>query len=728
MANRKAERQEKGPSEDSGGALTMFDICALRNCPAGAGSFYIWKWITARYFKGELPAPPHSPVNCLALASRVSAPWPLMLSSIEMNIPLQVQPQHTRSGISPACSPAHSPKTSPRRSLTIDDNEYPYAYDFPQYTYVPSPASSVSPLPSTNPIPVPPAFSHKSPARHSGSQQSNNTQGQSHSRSRDTMATAATAAPTHPPSSARFVHSSYPSLNTSVYPSSSTTTPNSSSPNRARGPSFASTTSYASSSTASSSSSAAPATPPRANHMNSPTVVTSPTRTFRPYWERERVADEDSCRLDEAAEHGLPHAVDDEEDSSDDEVIYGFDERRNSTASADFTRYISCISPSPLSNASRKPRSVRRSPFADDNPASPYTHVYLDDDLPHPYGSLSVTARAASPAAVASRRLSGSGSIKRRSVGTDSPRSVARSVSLSHSNSYRRSSPHRAHSPIINVSGSSSRPHSPSPMAPSLVLYSHSSSNSQNTHSHANLNEPVNSHLHSHSPSLDLPDQSIELDSSPLRTALLLNPEPDLTITRTSTLEQQLQHQEAAERRLSAGGVGRTHTNGTSDLGLGGLGLGSGFGLVGGINAALQRRRADWREFNEGDDDDAPTNAFGRGALNLHLDADEEVDVGGVDLSSPRPSFSHPHPYGRVSSSVVRSRVGADEEREEVSKEEECREKEGNESNGAEERREEGDEVPTCSAFRWSVRARWAALKLKVRLSAFRARKRVGLA
>ncbi|KAL5489720.1 hypothetical protein ACEPAI_4552 [Sanghuangporus weigelae] len=750
---------------------------------------------------------------------------------------------------------SHSPSSTKRRSLSIDD-DIPFAYDFPQYTYLPSP-SPVAPLsaPSidalasstrgtlaaasagTSPSP--------SPSRNRGRSQDRDPRSGSSSRDAQPLCSPSPAAP--PPTSGRFFHNSNSSSSTApiYYPSSSMPTSNPCA-NRARGPSFASTTSHtsastATSSTSSASSSGAPATPPRTSHPLA--YVSSPTtsRVLRPYWERSHplgAGDDDECRLDEEAEDQLrerekelrrdgspviaDHDEEEVEDSTDEE--YEYDARRNSSASGDLSKYTNYLSPASASTIIRKshlqsgrPRSIRRSPFADDDPAQPYnySHVYLDDDVPP------VTARRFSGSA------SGSGSVAtataRRRKMTDSPRSVARSASLSHGQG--RASPRRVNSPIMmnSLSGfGSSQSHG----SPALSVHSHLQSAAHSpAHSSSplNLNSPSPAYTGlplrdtSHTPALSLPEPSPEVDASPLRTALLLNPDPDLALART--------HSGQSERRFSGG-------RGSSGSGLGsgstsGLGYGGGLGLhgmgsgAGALNAALARRRAEWTAF-EGDEysvsgydarsrlqeplaeeveeEDAVAvdlasrrssrygfgygYGYGYGGSNLDVDDDDDGDEedeederrANVDLSSPRPSFSsfsHPHPYARVSSPLAsekrsglsssqpcggisytyaygfrgeRERAHSDSRDEDLISERpssshlstrisavgntkpksNANDKEKVEGS-AEHGGEADDLLPTCFAFKWSLRARWAALKLRVRLSAFRARRRVGL-
>ncbi|KAL5511059.1 hypothetical protein ACEPAH_4274 [Sanghuangporus vaninii] len=773
-------------------------------------------------------------------------------------------------------SPSHSPSSAKRRSLSIDD-DIPFAYDFPHYTYIPSP----SPITQSNDaLSSPLASSSTSTAsKHvskstldTGASQSRN-RGRSHDRDplsgsptqeAQPICSPSPAAP--PPASARFFYTGNSSSTAPIYASAFTSN---ACANRARGPSFASTTSYtsastATSSTSSASSSGAPATPPRTSHPLA--YVSSPTtsRVLRPYWERSHplgAGDEDECRLDEEAEDQLrerekelrmggppviaDHDEDEVDDSTDEE--YEYDVRRNSSASADLSKYTNYLSPASASTIIRKPhlqsgrpRSIRRSPFADDDPAQPYnySHIYLDDDVPP------VTTRRFSGSAA------GSGSITtataRRRKMTDSPRSIARSASLSHGQG--RASPRRVNSPIMmsSLSGASSRPQSPA-----LSVHSHLQSSAAHSPAHSNTplnaNSPsspahtglpfvcfgFNSQFYSqmiaaglplrdtsHTPSLSLPEPSPEVDASPLRTALLLNPNPDLALART--------HSGQSERRFSGG---RGSGSGSVLGGGSGLGYGGGLGLhgmgggAGSLNAALARRRAEWTAF-EGDEysvsgydarssrpqkplaeeeEDAVNLAsrrssrygfgygygYGYGGSNLDIDDDdggdedeeEEESRANVDLSSPRPSFSstsRPHPYARISSPLTsekRSGVGdgrhsssqpcggisytyaygfrgsrsrSDSRDEDLISERpsssqlstrisavgisQSKSKSKSSANDNDKEKAEGsaeggggDGVPTCFAFKWSLRAHWAALKLRVRLGAFRARRRVGL-
>ncbi|OCB92032.1 hypothetical protein A7U60_g648 [Sanghuangporus baumii] len=796
-------------------------------------------------------------------------------------------------------SPSNSPSSVKRPSLSIDD-DVPFAYDFPHYTYVPSP-SPVAPLsaPSNDdalsslassstststgtgsdskPVSTLATSSAASPSRNRGRSQDRDLLSGPSSQDAQPICSPSPTAP--PPASARFFHNSSCSSSSSTapiyYPSSSSSAFTSNAcPVRARGPSFASTTSYtsastATSSTSSASSSGAPATPPRTSHPLA--YVSSPTtsRVLRPYWERSHplgAPDEDGCRLDEEAEDQLrerekelrmdgppviaDHDEEEVDDSTDEE--YEYDARRNSSASGDLSKYTNYLSPASASTIIRKPhlqsgrpRSIRRSPFADDDPAQPYnySHVYLDDDVQP------MTARRFSGSASGSGSITTTTATPRRRKMTDSPRSVARSASLSHGQG--RASPRRVNSPMMmnSLSGASSRPQSPA-----LSIHSHLQSAA---HSPAHSSSPLNVNASANSPSpahtglplrdashtphtLGLPEPSPEVDASPLRTALLLNPDPDLSLART--------HSGQSERRFS-GGRGPGSGSGLGGGGGSGLGYGGGLGLhgmgggAGALNASLARRRAEWTAF-EGDEysvsgydarssrpqkplaeeeEDAVNLAsrrssrygfgygYGYGYGGSNLDVDDDDDDGGgdeedeeegrranVDLSSPRPSFSstsRPHPYARVSSPLAsekRSGVGvsvgvsdggrrsssqprggisytyaygfrgersrSDSRDEDLiserpsssqlstrisavgnpksESESESKSKSKSDSNddndkekveGSAKGEGGGDGVPTCFAFKWGLRARWAALKLRVRLGAFRARRRVGL-
>lgn len=588
------------------------------------------------------------------------------------------------------------------------------------YTYVPS--SSPAPTPSLPPVTttytsIPSAFVHKP---------------------------AGTMAP--PPSSARFVHGGY------GYANANTNT----TPSRARGPSFASTTSYASSSTAystfsagssatshSTASAVSPITP------RSGYVLTSPTRTFKPYWEREitSLENEEGLRLDEAEEgkiegEGNNEIEDEDENENEDEDEefaysgYGVD---GSSSSTDYTRYMSYIAPSPLpSLAPSSPISTidqrkgrpRRSPFADNDPRAPnsYAHVYLNDEL-YP----------------ARRSASLSSNRETRARRSESPRSL-RSVTISR-----------------HASGSSVRGRSPAQRSPSV------SSHSQDHEHSLSFELGLNSSLDTR------PD--LGLDASPLRAALLLNPDSDAFEASSVSVQ--------AERRFSGRGFG---------LGLGGMGLGLGGDEVsagfdgGGLKDEVQRRRAEWTEF-DGDAFSSSSNSpsmdspsgrhspmttvaagFSPGHLNsssfcqppiqtLEVDA---VDLGSwydltsarpcsrsqmrggsldcgaeVNLASPRPSLSRTCSGQEMSSFNARPASGVfnrllprGTSYVNTEKVDSGRQVDGVENEDVEKNKEddEENEATKCLEVRWQMRARWASLKLRLRLGAFRARRRVGLA
>lgn len=539
-----------------------------------------------------------------------------------------------------------------------------------------------------------------------------------------------------PPSSARFVHGGNGYANTNTTPS------------RARGPSFASTTSYASSSTAystfsagssatshSTASAVSPITP------RSGYVLSTPTRTFKPYWEREITSlDNEGLRLDEAEEGKAEGKGNDEikdEDEDEDEEFeycgYGVD----GSSSTDYARYMSYIAPSPLpSLASSSPITTidqrkgrpRRSPFADNDPRAPnpYAHVYLNDEL-YP----------------ARRSASLSSNRETRARRSESPRSL-RSVTISR-----------------HASGSSAR-------GRSLAQRSSSVSSRSQDHEHTlSFELGLNS-------SLDTgPD--LGLDASPLRAALLLNPDSDAFEASSVSVQ--------AEKRFSGRGFG---------LGLGGMGLGLGGDEVsvgfdgGGLKDEVQRRRAEWTEF-DGDAFSSSSNSptmdshsvrysptiatgFSPGHLNsgslaqpsmraLEVDA---VDLGSrydltsarpcsrtqmrggsldcgaeVNLASPRPSLSRTCSGQEMSSSNSRPASGVfnrllprGTSYVNAMKADDGRQFDGAEKEDGENNKEDEEEndATRCLEVRWQLRARWASLKLRLRLGAFRARRRVGLA
>ncbi|KAL5476594.1 hypothetical protein ACEPAI_3274 [Sanghuangporus weigelae] len=458
----------------------------------------------------------------------------------------------------------------------------------------------------------------------------------------------------HPQAGASFITAAAAAASSlSIYHPSSSVFTSSPCVNRARGPSFASTTSHtsvstATSSTSSASSSGAPATPPRTDHPLA--YVSSPTTSsvLRPYRERSRplrAGDEDECRLDEEAEdqlrdrekelHGpraiADHNEDDAVDSTDEE--YEHDARRNW------------------------------------------------------------------------RKM------------TDSPRSVARSVSLSHGQG--RASPN---SPIMmnSLSGASSRPQSPA-----LSVHSHIQSavhSPAHSSSPVNLNSPSPAHTglplrDSHTPSLSLPEASPEVDAS-RRTALLLNPDPDLTLARTfqdsPTGDSQA---DAARDRVSVVVVG----SGT---------------VEDRACTAWEADRAEpqWVRIWSFSSTSRP-HPYARVSSPL---ASSEKRVSGGRRSSSQP---YTYAYGfwgecalsdsryeyliseRPSSSQLTTPITA------VGGNTKSKSNSNDNDNdkGKVEEGEGGDDVPTCFTFKWSLRARWAALKLRVRLGAFRARRRVGL-
>ena len=172
---------------------------------------------------------------------------------------------------------------------------------------------------------------------------------------------------------------------------------------------------------------------------------------------------------------------------------------------------------------------------------------------------------------------------------------------------------------------------------------------------------------------------------------------------------------------------------------------------------SLMRRRKDWKEFKEWE------------GAEKNGDEEDEEDEGVVDLSSRCGSrrasvqggmglglgleLGEPTYVNRRQSQYVtvddhkgrkkaRSQSRGREKVSRTANEYEDREEDDEGEEEEDEDEEKGERVPRCDFefglkeavgekmrhFRWGVRARWAAVKLRVRLGAFRARKRVGLA